>query len=94
MQLALLMYSNLTGLTPKLLPNFFKTNFDVHQQNTKASFKLGVHFARTKIRSDSLYIAAPRYWNVIPNEIKLAMFPFSFKLAIKNGFYLDMCYER
>jgi len=84
MQLALFMYSNINGLTPKLLPNFFKTNFDVHQRNTRASFKLCVNFARTKIRSDSLSIAAPPNWNVIPNDIKLAMSPLSSKLAMKK----------
>src|SRR5271163_1554293 len=51
----------------------------MHQRDTRSSSKLHVKTARTAVRQRALSIAAPLYWNSLPENIKLSSSVHRFK---------------
>ena len=80
MQLLCFVYHCINNLTySKVFVNYFVTNKAIHLHGTRQSGNLHCRFARTKVCASSAKIAGPKFWNVLPLEIRNALSLFVFK---------------
>ena len=83
-QLATLMYRHQSGLLPSIFKNFFTTNSDLHQYNTRKKHDYRSALSRIGARSSSVRITGPKLWNSIDPSVRSALSLSSFKYTFKS----------
>ena len=87
-QILLFVYKSCNNLMPSKYTNYFTRTKEVHQYSTRSS-KYGNLFvinARKSCRVNSLASRGPKYWNLLPNSLKLAPSFAFFKRSLKKHF--------
>ena len=78
------MYHCVNKETPELFFNFFCTNSDFHDHDTRHAADLYVPYGRLDIRKFNIIIHGANVWNSIPVQIKNAQSVHVFKQQFRN----------
>ena len=78
------MYQCIHKDAPELFLNFFSTNSDYHDRDTRHSSDLHVPYGRLDVRKFSIIIHGANVWNSLPNQIKNAQSVHVFKQQFRN----------
>ena len=78
------MYQCIHKDAPELFLNFFSTNSDYHDHDTRHSEDLHVPYGRLDVRKFSIIIHGANVWNSLPNQIKNAQSVHIFKQQFRN----------
>ena len=79
------MYQCVNKETPELFLNFFCTNSDFHDHDTRHAADLYVPYGRLDIRKFSIIIHGANVWHSIPAQIKNAQSVHVFKQQFRNN---------
>ena len=79
-----LMYEYMCGDAPSSLHDFFQTNSDVHNHDTRFSNHIHVPYGRLDIRRSSFKISGANLWNSLPGMLKKSNTIHLFKRNFRN----------
>ena len=83
-QLACFVYNCLNNtILSTVFSNYFVSNVMIHTHYTRGSGNLHCQFARTSLRSSSIRIAGPKFWNTLPIDTRNSASLDLFKKRVK-----------
>ena len=82
------MYNSINGILPSTFSDYFVSNRDAHQCNTRQADDLRVPFRRLYVRKFSIKIHGAQVWNSLPQYIRSASAINDFKKKLRN-FLID-----
>lgn len=87
LQTNVFVYKQRNGLLPQIFNNYYRLNKDINKRNTRQDNNLYIQRARSCVGEVKVSILGARYWNSLPNGMKVSNSLPCFKKELKKHLY-------